>query len=261
MLTNFSHLPNWVWLKFFSLLILVMYLKLDLNTLLANFSPRRAPHTAGISQISVQLHQRYRSSESVTKPPARALRRQTLPSLRPPLAVGSPRRAPRVDPVGRWCALSPSSLQDLALLLKPVPLLPDARASRARRPSAISLRWQVLDVEAHGGTRWQVAPLVLVRRAATHGRRCFWREKLMRARLAEGLKWERMRGGEEDPRWASPRGDGDGQPACQRHLRLGGWDNRTTQSFREATMASSVGWGGGGIAKLYAPRRDAGLSN
>jgi hypothetical protein len=33
MLTNFSHLPNWVWLKFFSLLILVMWLKLDPNTL------------------------------------------------------------------------------------------------------------------------------------------------------------------------------------------------------------------------------------
>jgi hypothetical protein len=33
MLTNFSHLPNWVWLKFFSLLILVIWLKLDPNTL------------------------------------------------------------------------------------------------------------------------------------------------------------------------------------------------------------------------------------
>jgi hypothetical protein len=93
----------------------------------------------------------------------------------------------------------------------------------------------------------------LVRRAATHGRRWFWREKLLRARLAEGLKWARMRGGGEDLRWASPRGDGGVQPACQRRLRLGGRDNRTTWSFREATVASSIGWGRGGIAKLYVP--------
>jgi hypothetical protein len=54
-------------------------------------------------------------------------------------------------------------------------------------------------VEPHGGTRWPAAALVLVRRAATHGRRWFWREKLLRARLAEGLKCahaRRQRGSE-----------------------------------------------------------------